>query len=111
MSRIASKPNPIPLPSLVWPAVLLAALVVPPRSHAAEAGCSAARCSLTFECAQPYVTQRQVGWLLGTDNFGQTHDRREALNAEVARACAAGVARVRIEAAREGVSGTYLSQH
>jgi hypothetical protein len=111
MTRTACKLNPIPFPSLILPAALLAALVASPRSHATEAGYSAARRSLTFDCDQRYASQRQAGWLLGTDNFSQTHDRRAALYAEVARACATGVAMVRIEGVREGVPGTYLSQH
>lgn len=115
MTRTAYNPNPIsiplPFPSLMLLSVMLAAaLVASPRLHAAEAGDSAARRSVTFDCAKRFISQRQAGWLLGTDNFSQTHARRTALYAEVARACAAGVTAVRVEGGRAGASATQLSR-
>jgi hypothetical protein len=116
MTRTAYNLNPPPFPfsprfPMLLSGLLAATLAASPRLHAAEAGSSAARRSLTFDCDQRYVSQRLAGWLLGTDNFSQTHDRRPALYAEVARACATGAAMVRIEGVREGVRGTFLSQH
>ena len=52
---------------------------------------------LTVECDNPYISQRDASWLLGSDNFGQTYAKRRQLYAEVARVCAAGFETVRIE--------------
>ena len=107
MTRNACNLNPIPIPFptpllMLVSALLAAALVVSPRLHAADArhsdaGHSTVKHSLTIDCDKRHVSQRQAGWLLGTDNFSQTYDRRAALYAEVARACATGVAAVRVE--------------
>ena len=53
--------------------------------------------SLAIDCQNRYISQRDAGWLMGTDNFSQTYARRAELYANVARACAAGVAAVRVE--------------
>lgn len=99
MTRIACKLNPIPFTFsflMLLSALLAVAVFVSPRLHAAEAGYSAAKRSLTIDCDKRFISQREAGWLLGTDNFSQTYDRRAALHAEVARACAGGVAAVRV---------------
>lgn len=111
MTRTAYNPNTIafPIPFLMLLSALLAAvLFLSPRLHAAEAGYSAAKRSLTLDCDKRFISQQQASWLLGTDNFSQTYDRRAALRAEVARACADGVAAVRIEGKRADVSVARL---
>jgi hypothetical protein len=103
-------PLPLPLPSLMLLSVMLAAaLVASPRLHAAEAGDPATRRSVIFDCDKRFISQRQAGWLLGIDNFSRTYDRRAALYAEVARACATGVAAVRIEGRKAAVAVAQLS--
>jgi hypothetical protein len=114
MTRTAYNLNPIPIPlpfpSLMLLSVMLAAvLVASPRLRAAEAGDPATRRSVTFDCDKRFISQRQAGGLLGTDNFSQTYDRRTALHAEVARACAAGVATVRIEGRKATLAVARLS--
>lgn len=109
MTRIAYNLNPIPLPFLILlPTLLAAVFFLSPRLHAAEAGYSAAKRNLTFDCDKRFISQRQASWLLGTDNFSQTYARRAALYAEIARACADGVAAVRIEGKRADVSVARL---
>lgn len=98
MTRTACNLNRIPM--LLLSAVLAAALFVPPRLHATEAGYSAAKRSLTLDCDKRFISQRQASWLLGSDNFSQAYARRAALHAETARACADGVAAVRVEGKR-----------
>ena len=107
MTRTACNLNPIPIPFptpllMLMSALLVAALAVSPRLRAAEArhsdaGYSTGKRSLTIDCDKRHVSQRQAGWLLGIDNFSQTYERRAALHAEIARACATGVAAVRVE--------------
>ena len=105
MTRTACNldPIPIPLPLLMLvSALLVAALVVSPCLRAAETrhsdtGYSTGKRSLTIDCHKRHVSQRQAGWLLGTGNFSQTYERRAALHAGIARACATGVAAVRVE--------------
>ncbi len=109
MTHIAYNLNRIPLLMLL-PALLTAVLFFSPRLHAAGAGYSTVKRSLTIDCDKRYVSQRQASWLLGTDNFSQTYDRRAALYAEIARACAAGVAADRVEGKRAGVPVARLSQ-
>lgn len=114
MTRTAYNLNPIsiplPFPSLMLLSVILAAaLVASPRLHAAEAGDPATRRSVTFDCDKRFISQRQAGWLLGTDNFSQIYDRRAALHAEIARTCATGVATVRIEARKATLAFARLS--
>lgn len=100
-----------PLPFLMLLSALLAAvLFFSPRLHAAGAGDSTAKRSLVLDCDKRYVSQRQASWLLGTDNFSQTYARRAALYAEVARACAAGVAAVRVEGKRMTAPIAQLSR-
>lgn len=113
MTRNAYNLNPAPFafPLLMLLAALLAAaLVFPPKLRAAEARSSAAKRSLTMDCDKRFLSQRQAGWLLGTDNFSQTYARRAALYAEVARACATGVVAVRVEGKRADTPVTQLSQ-
>lgn len=98
MTRTAYNLNPIStLLLMLMSALLTAVLFSSPRLHAAEAGYSTVKRSLTIDCDKRHVSQRQAGWLLGTDNFSQTYERRAALHAEIARACATGVAAVRVE--------------
>jgi hypothetical protein len=111
MTRTAHNPNPnrIPSPSLMLLCTLLAvALAAAPRLQAAETAHAAANPGLDVDCDQRFISQQQASWLLGTDNFSQTYDRRAALRAEVARACADGVAAVRIEGKRADVSVARL---
>lgn len=102
MNRTACKPIRTSFPavpaSLLLSAVLAAGLPASPSLKAAER--SAERRSLVVECAQRHVSQRRAGWLLATDNLSQTYDRRTTMQAEVARACASGVAAVRMQGAR-----------
>lgn len=113
MTRTAYNPSTTTFqpPFLMLLSALLAAvLFFSPRLHAAGAGDSTTQRSLVLDCDKRYVSQRQAGWLLGTDNFSQTYARRAALYAEVARACAAGVAAVRVEGKRANVPVARLSQ-
>ena len=111
MTRTAYNLNPISTLLLMLMSVLLTAVLFSsPRLHAAEAGYSTVKRSLTIACDNRHISQRQASWLLGTDNFSQTYDRRAALYAEIARACAAGVATVRVAGKRAGVPVTRLSQ-
>jgi hypothetical protein len=108
MIRTACNLNRLPLLMLVS-ALLTATLVASPRLHATDAGPSTDMRSLIIDCDRRHVTQRKASWLLGTDNFSQTYDRRAALYAEVARACATGIATVRIEGRKATVAVTRLS--
>ena len=117
MTRTACNLDPIPIPFpllMLVSALLVAALVVSPCLRAAEtrhsdAGYSTGKRSLTIDCHKRHVSQRQAGWLLGTDNFSQIYDRRAALHAEIARTCATGVATVRIEARKATLAFARLS--
>ena len=109
MTHIAHNLNPFPCLMLLS-ALLAAALIASPRLHAAEAGYSATHRSLTIACDNRYISQHQASWLLDTGNFSQTYDRRAALHAEIARACMAGVAAVRVEGKRANLSIAQLSQ-
>ncbi len=110
MTRIACNLNRIPLPMLL--AALMAALpVVSSRLHAAEAGYSTpARHSLTIACDKRHISQRQASRLLGIDNFSQAYARRAAIHAQVARACAAGAAAVRLDGEPASAGAARLSQ-
>jgi len=109
MTYATCKPNRIPLPMLL-PALLTAVLFLSPGLHAAEAGYSTAHRSLTIDCDHRYISQRQASWLLDTGNFSQAYSRRAALRAEVARACAGGVAAVRLEGKQTRASVARLSR-
>ena len=109
MTRIAYNLNRIPL-LILLAASMAALLVTAPRLHAAEAGYSTPHRSLTIACDNRYISQRQASWLLDTDNFSQAYARRAAIHAGVARACAAGVAAVRIEGKRASEPVARLSQ-
>lgn len=103
MTRTAHNPNPnrIPSPSLMLLCTLLAvALAAAPRLQAAETAHAAANPGLDVDCDQRFISQQQAGWLLGTNNVSHAYARRTAMQAEVARACATGVAAVRIEGNR-----------
>ena len=58
--------------------------------------------SLVIDCAHPALpSQREVGELLGQDNFSQVYDSRRALMAETHRAChRAGVRHARLTRAK-----------
>ncbi len=58
--------------------------------------------SLVIDCANPALpSQREVGELLGQDNFSQVYDSRRALMAEAHRAChRAGVRYARLTRAK-----------
>lgn len=58
--------------------------------------------SLVIDCAHPALpSQREVGELLGQDNFSQVYDSRRALMAETHRAChRAGVRYARLTRAK-----------
>ena len=94
-------PNQIPLPSLILLSTLLAvAVAAAPRLQAAETAHSATNPSLDVDCDRRFISQQQASWLLGTNNVSHAYARRAALHAEVARACAGGVAAVRIQGNR-----------
>ena len=111
MTRTAYNLNPIStLLLMLMSALLTAVLFSSPRLHAAEAGDSTVKHSLTIDCDKRHVSQRQASWLFDTGNFSQTYGRRAALHAEIARACMAGVAAVRVEGKRANLSIAQLSQ-
>ena len=94
-------PNQIPLPSLILLSTLLAvAVAAAPRLQAAETAHSTANPGLVVDCDKRFISQQQAGWLLGTHNVSHAYARRTAMQAEVARACATGIAAVRIEGNR-----------
>lgn len=82
-----------------WLLVLLMLLLTTtqysPRLLAADK--ASEKRSLVIDCKHRYLSQRQASWLMATDNFSQTYARRAQVYAEVGRACAAGVAAVRVE--------------
>lgn len=104
-------PNPIPFPSLMLLSTLLAvALAATPRLHATETAHSAINPSLDVDCDKRFISQQQAGWLLGTNNVSRVYARRTAMQAEVSRACATGVATVRIEGNQMNRSVARLSR-
>ena len=106
MTRTAENMNRIP--SLMLLSSLLAVVLLSSaRLHAVERG--AAKQTLVVDCDKRFVSQRQASWLLGTDNFSQAYARRATIYAHVARACTAGVAKVRIEG-REDAAATWSAR-
>lgn len=96
--------NLIRTPSTLLTSVLLSTtlatfLPIPPTLQAAER--AAETRSLTVACDHRYLSQRQAGWLLGIDNVSHAYARRAALHADLSRACAAGVAAVRVQGRRQ----------
>lgn len=68
-------------------AALLIAVAVASTPAAAEQPVAPAT-SVVIDCANPALpSQREVGELLGQDNFSQIYDSRRALMAEAHRAC------------------------
>ena len=47
--------------------------------------------TVKVDCDLIYISQRDAARVLRTDNFSQTYDKRQALYANVARACKSGV--------------------
>lgn len=107
MTRTVENTNRIPFLMLLS-TLLAVALLSSPRLHAAER--AAAKRSLVVDCDNRFVSQRQAGWLLGTDNFSQTYARRAAIHAHVARACTAGVARVRVEGRQDAAAANWSAR-
>lgn len=98
-------PSPVLL-SVMFAAVLAAS----PGLHAGEAGNSTSRRSLTVDCGRRHISQHQASWLLGTNNVSAAYARRAALHADIARACAAGVAAVRVDGKRLRAPSAQLSR-
>jgi len=49
---------------------------------------------IAIDCDHRYISQRDAARVLRTDNFWQTYAKRQALYANVARACHSGVKQV-----------------
>lgn len=96
MTRAAYNSNRI-LFLMMLMMMLLTTTQFSPRLFAGER--TAETRSLTIDCQDRHISQRDAGWLMGTDNFSQTYARRAGLHADIARACARGVAAVRVEMA------------
>ena len=109
MTRTAYNLDRIPF-LLLLSALLAAALVSSPRLRAAEAGHPATGYHQTLDSGKRFISQQEAGRLLGTVNVSQTYARRAALYAEIARACAAGRAMVRVEGKPANTPVTRLSQ-
>jgi hypothetical protein len=107
MTRITHEPKRIP-----WLLTLLTLLLTTtqyaPPVHARDR--HAGERSLTVDCQDRHISQRDAGWLLGIDNFGQTYAKRERLYAEIARVCAAGFTTVRIERKPAARSAAQVTQ-
>lgn len=100
MTRTAETVKRIPL--LMLPTLLAVVLLSTPSLHAGER--AAAKRSLILDCDRRFASQRQASWLLDTDNFSQAYARRAAIYAEVARACLAGAAKVRIDGKQDAAA-------
>ena len=95
MIRIAHNPNRT-LFLIALTMLLLTTTRFTPPLFAAEQ--QAVDRSLVIDCQHRHVSQRDAGWLLGTDNVSHAYARRAQLYADVARACAAGSTAVRVQA-------------
>lgn len=50
--------------------------------------------TVTVDCDNTYISQRDAARLMRTDNFSQTYTKRQSLYANVARACKSGARQV-----------------
>jgi hypothetical protein len=71
----------------VLAAIPLASLADPPATDTTSA-------TVSVDCDHRYLSQADAARVLGTDNFSQTHAKRQSLYANVARRCQSGASQV-----------------